>query len=101
MDKKQERIIFTKITNYTPKNERISWNRKYKKIKNIINEKMIPLEEKMLELHMQKQIIMDEIDVIRDELIKECVHPRDCLVIKNDLVLCKFCDAKIRVNSNV
>jgi uncharacterized Zn-finger protein len=98
--KQKDREIFTEIVNYTPKNERISWNRKHKKLKRLISDKLSPIEEKMLELTMQKQGVLDEIIAIRDELAKECVHPREFLFIRehDNKIICKFCDAKLRIS---
>ena len=93
-----EHELFTKIVNHVPKNMRISWNRKRDKLTIIVAENIQPIEEKILELTMEKQQYVDDVISLRDELIKECVHPRDSLVSKDDHVLCKFCNKKIRIN---
>ena len=98
MTKPTEKDIFTKIVNHASKNERVAWNRKRKKLKTMIDETISPIEDKILELTMQKQLLMDGIVELRDVLIAECVHPRDCLVTKEDHIVCRFCEKKLQVN---
>jgi hypothetical protein len=92
-----EKEIFTKVVNHASKNERVAWNRKRKKLASMIDENITPLEDQILELTMQKQLHMDEIVELRDVLVVECVHPRDCLVTKDTHVLCHFCEKRINV----
>jgi hypothetical protein len=93
-----EKDVFTKIVNHASKNERVAWNRKHKKLKDSIEEKITPLEMKILEITMEKQVYMDEVLELRATLVKECVHPREFLMMKEDHVLCKFCNRKLKVN---
>ena len=44
--------------------------------------------------------IMDEINALRSEMVKECVHPIDDLVYKETHIECKFCNGKIGVPSD-
>lgn len=94
----KQKDIFTKVVNHASKNDRIAWNRKYKKMKTIIDESIVPLENKILELTMQKMSIMDDIVSLRDTLRKECVHPREFLLHRESHILCKFCESKLNVN---
>ena len=96
----REKEIFDKIVNYPSKNERIAWNRKYKKLKLMIEENISPIEMKILELTMEKMKHMDDAMAVRETLVNECVHPRDFLTMRDsdDHVFCKFCDAKLKVN---
>lgn len=93
-----DKELFTKIVNHADKNERIAWKRKHNKLTTMIEEKIRPLEDKILELTMEKQIHMDDITAIRDIMIKECVHPREFLVKKDTHVLCKFCLKRLNIN---
>ena len=93
-----EKDIFTKIVNHASKNERVAWNRKLKKLTAIIEERITPIENTILELTMQKQVVMDEVVGLRDVLVTECIHPREYLVTKDDHVLCHFCEKKLQVN---
>lgn len=93
-----DKELFTKVVNHATKNERIAWNRKHKKLSTMIEEKISPIEDKILELIMEKQTHIDVVTELRDILIKECVHPREFLVNNDDHVLCKFCNRKLNVN---
>lgn len=93
-----ERDIFTKIVNHPDKNDRIAWLRKHKKLKTMIEETITPLETQILELTMTKMAFMDDIMELRDSLVAECIHPREFLLTKEDHILCKFCDSKLKVN---
>ena len=93
-----EKDVFTKIVNHARKNERVAWNRKRKKLTAIIAERITPIESTILELTMQKQVVMDEVVALRDVLVTECIHPRECLVTKVDHVLCHFCEKKLQAN---
>ena len=98
MTDQNEKDLFAKIVNHATKNERIAWKRKHKKLQEMIEEKISPLEDQILELTMTKMAAMDEAIAIRDVLVSECVHAKEFLVQKDDYVLCKFCDAKLKVN---
>ena len=93
-----EKDVFTKIVNHASKNERVAWNRKRKKLTAMIEGTISPIERQILELTMQKQVHMDNVIELRDVLITECIHPRECLVTKDDYVLCHFCEKKLQVN---
>lgn len=90
--------VFNTIANNANKNDKISWNRKRKKMRKMIADNISPLEDQILELTMRKMSEMDTVIEIRDELVRECIHPKDELVKKEGYVLCKFCQAKLRVN---
>jgi hypothetical protein len=93
-----DKELFTKIVNHATKNERIAWKRKHKKMTTMIEENIQPIEEKILELTMERQVHLDELIALRDLLAKECVHPREFLVNRGDYVLCKFCNKRLTVN---
>ena len=88
--------IFKHITDSSTRNEKVSWNRKLKKMEGFI-QKLNPIEDKILELHAQKMDIVDEVQVLRTIMVKECIHPYDYLVQKDDHVVCKFCNKKIGI----
>lgn len=98
MSETTEKELFTKIVNHASKNERVAWNRKRKKLASLIEESITPLEDEILQLTMQKQQQMDGVVELRDVLRVECVHPRDCLVKKDDHVWCHFCEKRLNVN---
>lgn len=90
-----------RIVNAKPKNERIAFTRKLKKIQELV-ESLEPIEAKILDIVLnEKYPIMDQIQELRTTMIKECVHPKDQLVYHNngeeEYVECKFCNAKLMV----
>lgn len=91
-----------KIINAKPKNERIAFARKVKKMEEL-TESLEPIEAKILEIVLnEKYPIMDEIEELRATMIKECVHPKEFLVFhsyegESPYVECKFCNAKLVV----
>lgn len=98
MNDLSEKEIFTTIVNNPSKNERIAWSRKHVKLKDMIEANIVPIEDQILELEMNKQTYMDEAMALRAVLVKECVHPREFLLTKDEYVLCKFCNKKLNIN---
>lgn len=98
LDKSKEKEIFDKVVKYVSHNEKIAWKRRHKNLTNKIRTDITPIEEEIMQLSMKKWELMDAIEESRQELVKSCVHPREFLVLKDDHVLCKFCQAKIKVN---
>jgi len=45
----------------------------------------------------KKQPIYDEMQEIREVMVDECIHPFDFLEVKDDHVLCKFCNRKLKL----
>lgn len=95
----QAKVNLTSISRFAKKNERLAWNRKKKRMEKFIAE-LDPLSEQMLELIQQKQPILDKIEVLRQTMVKECVHPPDYLIPRETYVLCKFCKSKINLNAD-
>jgi phosphoglycerate-specific signal transduction histidine kinase len=93
-----------KIVNAKPKNERIAFTRKLKKIEELVKS-LEPIEAKILDITLnEKYPILDEIQQLRLTMVKECVHPKDHLVIyeaegdQEEYFQCKFCNAVLSVN---
>lgn len=92
-----------KIINSKPKNERIAFARKLKKMYELVDS-LTPIEEKILDIiYNEKNPIMDEIQELRATMVRECVHPKDNLVYflekeeGLEYVVCKFCNARLMV----
>jgi len=98
LDEDQAKKELDSITKFSDKNQRLAWRRKRNRMDDLLK-KMEPLNEEALKVILAKQPIMDEIEHVRQQMIKECVHPRDYLVHKGTHVLCKFCRSKIKVKS--
>lgn len=92
---KQERDLKV-VSNIKDKNEKLSWSRRQKKIEEMVVE-MQPIEDQILALSAQRQVILDKIQVLRKQMVKECIHPRNSLVHKNTFIECKFCNAKLSI----
>lgn len=90
--------IIKKIRESFDKADVLAWKRREKKLKDIIDNKLKPLEDKILEIQLQKQPFFDEIHEIRKEMTESCIHPDDQLVeLNNSIILCKFCDKKLKI----
>lgn len=90
----QETKIFEIISNFANRSEKTSWNRKRDNIEKFIGE-IQPLEEEILSLMAKKIPIADKIQVLRNEMVENCIHPLDHLVLKDTHIECKFCNKEI------
>ena len=86
-----------KVSKFADKNQRLSFRRKKERMDTLL-ERIRPIEEKMLELILEKTPITDEIEKVRQGMVHECVHPRDYLVHKGTHIHCKFCSKDIQLN---
>jgi len=91
------RNTFEIISNFANRSEKTSWKRKLVNMEKFIEE-LHPIEQKILNIIKdEKQPILDKVFLLRKEMVKECVHPFEHLVQREDHVECKFCNRKIRV----
>ena len=95
-EERRERQIRETIANSSNRSEKTSWNRKMDNMVSLLA-KLRPLEEKIVELIAQKMPIFDEVQELRNIMVKECVHPYEYLSVHEDHVECKFCGKKIRI----
>jgi hypothetical protein len=84
------------VSSHHGKNEKLAWKRKIKKMEGIIAE-IGKFEEQILEIVKQKQPLMDDIALLRAEMVRECIHPRDHLVHMGTMLTCKFCNNNISI----
>ena len=82
------------VSNNSSRSEKTSWNRKMNNMVKLLA-LLRPIEDKILELMAQKEPIFDEIQVLREVMVRECVHPYEHLIHKDDHIVCKFCNKKI------
>lgn len=97
-----ERGLFDLISNNATRSEKTSWNRKMDNMVKLIAE-LQPIEEKILTIiHDEKMPIQDQIAKLREDMIKECIHPPEYLVMDDGGVRCKFCEKRlgVRVDAN-
>jgi hypothetical protein len=92
----EERRILEKVANTANRSEKTSWNRKMKNMVTLLTE-LRPIEDQIIELTGAKHEVFDRIQVLRNFMIKECVHPFEQLIHKDDHIECKFCSRKISV----
>lgn len=88
------------IAKGTNKNEKLAWARKRKKLDEIISGKLQPIQDKILELHREKQTVLDEVAELREIMVSDCVHPPEYLVHHGVVIECKFCLKKITINTH-
>lgn len=94
------RHILEQVANYAPRPEKTAWQRKRDNMEALVAQ-LRPLEDKILEIYAAMQPIKDDVAGLRQEMVKDCIHPFDLLVYKVDEagqyhVYCKFCDSKMR-----
>lgn len=92
---KQERDL-KNVANIKDKNEKLSWTRRQKKIEEMVLE-MRPIEDEILALVAKRQVVLDKIGLLRKQMVKECIHPKNSLVHKSTYIDCKFCNAKLSI----
>ncbi len=91
-----ERNLFESIANHANRSEKTAWKRKLVNMEKLI-EKIRPIEEKILTIIKdEKQPILDDIYILRQQMVKECIHPYEHLVQKDGFVECKFCNKRLR-----
>lgn len=96
----RERRILEAVSNTSNRSEKTSWNRKMDNMVKLLA-RLRPIEEKILRIiREEKQPVLDEVEVLRQMMVKECVHPYEHLVLKEDHILCKFCDKRISIPSD-
>lgn len=89
--------IIDYIYSISEKDKRVSWKRKHDKIQEHLNELEI-IENKILDIVVtEKQPLMDKINILRNDMMQNCTHPKQYLVVYDDYVECKFCNTKISV----
>lgn len=90
------RQMLESIANNSDRSEKTSWNRKMDNMVKLIS-KLSPIEDQIAELEAQKWPILDEVQELRNLMVKECIHPYDHLVYHDNHVRCKFCNKNISV----
>jgi len=99
-DQAKIRRILELVANHASRPEKTSWGRKRDNMEAMVRQ-LRPLEDKILEIYASMIPIKDDIEILRQEMVKDCIHPFDLLKFKiddegHDYVDCKFCEAKMR-----
>lgn len=95
-DEKRIRQILETVSNYPDRSDKTSWQRKMSNLEKLVAE-LKPIEDILLDFNTRKQEIVDKITILRKEMVENCLHPYDMLVLKEDHVDCKFCQRKIAI----
>lgn len=86
------------IANQAVQSDKTAWNRKYNNLQ-VLVEKINVLSDQILELEVQKMPIADEISELRNQMVQECIHPQEYLTDgEDDVVICKFCENRFKMN---
>ena len=90
------RLDLESVSNVASRSEKTSWNRKMNNMVKFLS-LLKPIEDSILELSAQKEPIFDEIQILREAMIKECTHPYEYLLHQEDHIICKFCNKKLGI----
>lgn len=95
------RHVLETVADNATRSEKVSWDRKMDNMVSLLA-KLNPIENQILDLMSQKMTIVDEITTLRQEMVRDCVHPYSHLMHKgNNLAECKFCGKTFNVKKNV
>lgn len=84
-----------KISMFRDKNERLSFKRKKDKMEELVKQ-VNEIQDKVLKIMLDEIYpLTDQISILRAEMVRECIHPKDQLLHMGTHVICKFCDAKL------
>lgn len=104
------RKVREEISNHATRSEKVSWERQFGNMQKLLTEKIQPLEDQILDLMTKKNKIVDEMIVLRDELVKDCIHPFEHVAEEpiqdgmgfslghSGIYTCKFCNKKVALN---
>lgn len=97
-DQAEVRRILETIADTATRSEKVSWDRKMDNMVSLLA-KLRPIEEQILDLLAQKGPLLDEVQVLRKEMVRECVHPYTHLTFNehDDTITCKFCERKFTI----
>ena len=89
-----ERRFKEEISNNANRSEKTSWNRKMENMVRLLAQ-LRPIEEQIIALHEKKVPLFDEIQILRKEMVRDCVHPYEYVLVEKDHAKCKFCERKL------
>lgn len=95
----QRRVKLETVANHASRSEKTAWNRKMDNLVALMAQ-LKPFQDQIIELEIKKMPILDQIKQLRDDMIKECVHPIDNLVVTHQAITCKFCNKKFGITQD-
>lgn len=90
------RRVREEISNAANRSEKTSWNRKMDNMVKLLAA-LRPIEDQIIELQAKKIPLFDEIQLLRIQMVKECIHPFEYLIVKDTHVSCKFCEKNLSI----
>lgn len=96
IDETTNRRIREEISNAANRSEKTSWNRKMDNMVKLLAA-LRPIEDQIIELQAKKIPLFDEIQVLRTQMFKDCIHPFEYLIVNSDYVVCKFCNKHLSI----
>lgn len=93
-DETTQRRVKEEISNNANRSEKTSWNRKMDNMVKLLAE-IRPIEEQIITLTEKKIPIFDEIQSLRKQMVQDCVHPYEYVLVEKDHAKCKFCERLI------
>lgn len=100
LDDTNIRRVLESIADTASRGEKVSWDRKMDNMVTLLA-KLKPIEDKILDLMTSKLPIMDEIALLRKEMVHLCVHPYPMLTFHDDNPRCKFCEKRFGFPENI
>lgn len=97
LDEEEVTKQLDQVSKFADKNQRLSFRRKRERMDTLLG-RIKPIQDKILDLILERTPLMDEIEKVRRGMVHECVHPRDDLVHKGTHIQCKFCSKEIKLN---
>lgn len=93
--------VATRISKTASTSDKTAFTRKINNMKALVA-KIRPLEDEMLRLITEKRPIEDAINSLREEMVRDCVHPIQYITVQDDYTAtCKFCNKRFSVSENV
>ena len=98
------------ISNHATRSEKVSWERQFGNMQKLLETKIQPLENQIIDLMAKKAAYIDEMVALRDDLVQDCIHPFEHVASPYDAVgnlleghtagiyTCKFCNKKVALN---
>lgn len=96
MSEKEVSLIFEKISEVAPNNDKLAWRRLYKELQRHLIE-YDSVNEQFLSIKSKRVVLSKSINEMREKMVNECVHPKTELVYKGDHVVCKFCEKRLKL----
>ncbi len=94
IDETTERRLKEEISNNANRSEKTSWNRKMDNMVKLLAE-IRPIEEQIIALTEKKIPLFDQIQDLRKQMLQDCIHPYEYVLVEENHCVCKFCERKL------